>query len=135
MKKINPLTLLISLSVIVALTIALKSKEERKKDELISQIKQDTTLAKKIVNYKKLWENKKFYEKNLQRLLESLSSRGLKYQKSSLNGYTVLRFERVGAMDARYILSSLLNQNFKIKELKIKRLADRHLQILIRIKR
>ena len=129
MKRVNPLLLLSILVSIVIFLAALKNKEIQNQKYIASRISQETSLAKEIVSYKNMWENKKFYKKNLRRFIKSLNNRRIKYTKKESNEYINFHFKNIKPINAKYVLSILLNQNFKIESLTINRVDKSHIGI------
>ncbi len=129
MKRVNPLSLLFILISIVIFLSALKHKGMQSQKYIVSQINQETSLAKEIVGYKNMWENRKFYKKNLRRFIKSLNNRRIKYTKKESGEYINFHFENIKPINAKYVLSMLLNQNFKIESLTINRVDKSHIEI------
>jgi len=76
-----------------------------------------------------MWENRKFYKKNLRRFIKSLNNRRIKYTKKESGEYINFHFENIKPINAKYVLSMLLNQNFKIESLTINRVDKSHIEI------
>ncbi len=135
MKHINPLMILAILLSFWIFFATLKSKEINTRDTLNKKIKVDENIAKEIVSYKKMWENPKFYKKNIKRLLRNLRSKKINYDKREKSNTLQLSFSKVTPFDAKYILSLILNQNFKIANLNIERADNSHLDIVVKVEK
>jgi len=129
MRQINPTLLLALLISLLIFVMVFAHREENRQSLIVKEIQSRQKIAKQIIAYKKIWENRVFYEKNIKRFLRNLDNRHIKYSNESSSKFMKLVFEKVDLFNSKYILSTILNQNFKIKSLSIKRLDDSHLKI------
>jgi len=129
MRQINPTLLLALLISLLIFVMVFAHHEENRQNIIVKEIQSHQKIAKQIIAYKKIWENRVFYEKNIKRFLRNLDNRHIKYSNESSSNFMKLVFEKVDLFNSKYILSTILNQNFKIKSLFIKRLDDSHLKI------
>lgn len=133
MRRINPLLLLV-LILLLFVVEEIFIKHEKDKEEIIQkELQANTQMAKQIVSYKKIWENKKLYDKKLQHFLRSLNAKHINFTKNIFSNYITLNFAKVNFQSATYVLSTLLNQNFKIKSLNINKIDDNKLKLFIEV--
>ncbi len=133
MKQLNPLMLLaLVVSILFFLTVVVK-QENRSQKLLIKEIRTNQKVAKEIIAYRKVWENRKFYTKNLERFVRNLKRRHITYSKKEDANYLVFIFPKTGKESSTYIFSSLLNQSFKIKSFQIMRLDNENLKIVAEV--
>ena len=135
MKQLNPMLLLILLVSILVFTTVFIKYENNRTNLIVKKIETNRKIAKQIITYKKIWENRSFYNKKIKIFLSNLNSKHIKYNKNNSQDTMTLIFPKINQVNSRYVLSSILNQNFKIKSLHIERLDESHLKIITKVAR
>ncbi len=135
MRQINPLLLLFLVIVLLILGALFVKHEKNKEETILKELQTNKLMAKQIVSYKNSWENKRVYDKKLQYLFSMLNRKHIKFIKNSFSKHIALTFDKLNMGNATYILSTILNQNFKIKTLKINKIDNNKLKLFIEVKR
>ena len=129
MKQINPLHLLILLTVLlVAMLFAL----EKKKSELVevkSEIVKTTQIADDLVSLKKSWGNKKLTKAKLLKLLKNstVANAGVEYDVSSSK--VVINAESMKSKEFSYFMNKVFNMALNITSLKVRSLDKHHVSL------
>ncbi len=135
MKQVNPLLLLLLIVSLLIFSIIFVGHERKKETIILKELQANQQMAKQIVNYKKIWENKKLYDKTLNHFYKSLNNKHIVFTKKSFSNYIEMIFPHLNRSNTTYLLSTLLNQNFKIKSLQIKRVDESKLKVSIEVAR
>ena len=133
MKQVNPLLLLLLIISLLIFSIVFVGHERKKETIILKELQANRQMARQIVNYKKIWENKKLYNKILQHFYRKINNKHINFTKRNFSNYITLDFPQLNRLNATYILSTLLNQNIKIKSLQIKRLDKGKLKVLVEV--
>ncbi len=133
MKQINPILLLLLIVSLLIFSIVIIKHERKKETIILKELQANRQMAKQIVNYKKIWENKKLYHKILQHFYRKLNNKHINFTKRSFSNYIALTFPHLNQINATYILSTLLNQNIKIKSLQINRIDESKLKVIVEV--
>jgi hypothetical protein len=132
-KQVNPLH--IALLVVVVLAFSFFKLQEAKKEYQSLQVSyaQSEALATQLSGLKRVYGDAKRTQKELQRLLRNGVLRGATIQKNNTKGGVVLSATSLSLRQLNTLISKVLNANYKIEKLTIKKIDDAHASVVLEI--
>jgi hypothetical protein len=134
MNRLNPLYIG---AVLIVILLFLSSQLLQKKEEL-QDIKNSYITTQKVAielsSLKKVYSDKKRLKKSLQHILNLSSLRSTDIVQTDKNSATILNIKSMQQKALNLLMGKILNANFNIKILKIKKLSDKKASLYMEIK-
>ncbi len=134
MNRINPLHLGLLLIVILIFVIFKLNNAKVELLEAKESYKETLIVAKELTDLKKVYADKKKLKKTLQRILQLSSLRSAKIVKTSKKTYMILSSKSIDKKALNTLMAKILNANFNLNSLKIKRLSEKKASLYMEIK-
>jgi len=134
MNRINPLHLGLLLIVILIFVIFKLNNAKVELLEAKESYKETLIVAKELTDLKKVYADKKKLKKTLQRILQLSSLRSAKIVKTSKKTYMILSSKSIDKKALNILMAKILNANFNLNSLKIKRLSEKKASLYMEIK-
>ncbi len=134
MNRINPLHLGLLLIVILIFVIFKLNNAKVELLEAKESYKETLIVATELKDLKKVYADKKKLKKSLQRILQLSSLRSAKIVKTSKKTYMILSSKSIDKKALNTLMAKILNANFNLNSLKIKRLSEKKASLYMEIK-
>lgn len=119
MNRLNPLYIIALVCTITFVSFFLLNDEINKYNEKIKDVDKIKVLAKNYKEYKSNWDNKKFVENTLNKILRNSSFKNQKILKTQVNKNIRIRLESSNPRVLSKFLNMVLNKKLIIKKLDI----------------
>lgn len=119
MNRLNPLYIIALVCTITFVSFFLLNDEINKYNEKIKEVDKIKVLAKNYKEYKSNWDNKKFVENTLNKILRNSSFKNQKILKTQVNKNIRIRLESSNPRVLSKFLNMVLNKKLIIKKLDI----------------
>ena len=126
MNKINPLYLLISLSVIALIMISLSLSTQTRLGEVAKESAILEVNGKYISSLKKRWKNPKKSKQSIERILSMRQFKENIVSKNFSKGIYKLELETLDVVRLDSFVNKILAQSVEIKSLQINRMSDKN---------
>jgi len=134
MKQINPLQLVIFLTLLLGISLYMLHNKKAEVTTIKNKIAHVNAVADEIVNLKKSWGNKKINKTKAMRILNhSIIKNGdIKYKVS--RSTIAIEGKNIDLKTLNYLLNKILNATLNVTALKIRHLDEHHADITMEIR-
>jgi len=134
MNRINPIYILILLSVLLLMLIyKLDSTKEQLKDTQIAFASTEK-LAIKLSSLKEVYANKQNIKKSLQKILKHSSLKSLSLQTKFKNSSLTIKANNIDKNSLNLLISKLVNNAFVISKMKVRKVSGNSAELSMEIK-
>ena len=133
MKQINPLYLILLLTVVLFIVLFKQMDAKKRLHETQNSFQKTKTVLSTIVDLNHSWGNKKRTADTLGIILKSSSLRNAKIVRKDKRGIVELHSASIDSKSASYLINRLLNETFTLKSMKIQRLSSQRASLDVEI--
>ena len=134
MNQVNPLHIAILLAVILSFVSFKLVSAKQEFSDAQSSFKKTQKIAVELSSLKKVYADKKKLKKSLKRILQLSSLRSANISKTDKKSEVLLSSRSMNKKALNTLMGKILNANFNIKILKIKKLSEKKVSLYMEIK-
>ena len=134
MNRLNPLHIIILLIVLLAFVMVKLNTAKEEMADVKSSYKQTTVLADKIKGLKSTYFNKNRVQRAINQILRNYTLKDAKIMKKVSDSSLLLTSKNMKMHSLNFLLGKILNGDYIVSELQIKKINDKTASLRLEIK-